>query len=659
MFNDNPLLQQLKQQMRESIPQVEGVVRATDRGFGFLETDSQQSYFIAPPMMRKVVHGDRITALIRSDKDREQAEPDTLLEQGLTRFIGQLDLNKDQLYVQPDQPQIKQSFKSRPAKALAQETLNKGDWVVAELTRHPLRDKGFFAQITHKIADASDPFAPWKTTLARHQVDEKAPELTEAVTQPENQQRIDLCDLSFITIDGATTRDMDDALYIEKTDTGWELTVAIADPGSFIAPATPLDIEAAKRAFTLYLPGQNVPMLPRELSDDHCSLHQGERRAVFCCKMTIDASGSITTEPSFFEGWIESKARLNYDEVSDWLENPESAASPGDDAICQQLLMLDSCTLQRLAWRHENQVVFPDRPDYSFELDDQAEVIAIHAKYRRTAQRIVEEAMIAANSMAGHLLKNHDCQAFYNGHAGFNPDHFEQLTTLLQQSDLPLEPGQLEEPESFARVRRHLSQHPDQYLDLRLRRHQAPSLVSLSSTAHQAMGIESYATWTSPIRKYSDLVNQRQLKAIVNQQTPAKISAELADHISDRRRVQRQAEREVNDRLYCRYLQPHIEQGNTFEAEIFDINRAGIRVILKEIGAFAFIPAAQVSKSHKELKFCRDSGRLLHDDKELLRLGDPLQVQISKADEQSRNLLAKLASPIKVSHQKLEETEAV
>ena len=181
MFQDNPLLAQLKQQLRDNIPKKEGVVRGSDRGFGFLETDNRESYFIPPQQMKKVMHGDRITALIRTENEKEQAEPDSLITPFLTRFVGRIKLIKDRLNVVPDHPVLKEVIKARPIKGLDEKQFAEGDWVVANLQRHGLTDGSHCAEISERITAGDDPGTVVVTPSARD-VDGWQPPVTSPVT---------------------------------------------------------------------------------------------------------------------------------------------------------------------------------------------------------------------------------------------------------------------------------------------------------------------------------------------------------------------------------------------------------------------------------------------------------------------------------------------
>ncbi|MDW1918448.1 exoribonuclease II, partial [Vibrio sp. Vb0349] len=396
MFQDNPLLAQLKQQIQENLPKKEGSIKATDKGFGFLEVDSKTSFFIPPAYMKKCIHGDKVVAIIRTENEREVAEPQELIEQSLTRFIGRVKMFKGKLNVVPDHPQLKKlSLKAKLKKGLKPDNFAEGDWVVAHLVRHPLKgDNTFFVEISEKITDADDKIAPWWVTLAQNDLPNSEPAGIEnwELKDDADLERIDMTHVPFVTIDGESTKDMDDALYAKKTESGdFELTIAIADPTAYITPEDEMDKVARERGYTIYLPGRNIPMLPRDLADNLCSLIEGEIRPAICCTVTVSKDGVIGDDIKFFAANIKSHARLAYDHVSDWLENGNSDAWQPSEEIATIVRDLYEFSLARAEWREKNAVVFPDRPDYRFELSEDNDVIAIHADMRRSANRLVEE----------------------------------------------------------------------------------------------------------------------------------------------------------------------------------------------------------------------------------------------------------------------------
>ena len=651
MFQNNPLLAQLKQQIRETLPIKEGVVKGTSKGFGFLEVGEKESYFIPPPHMKKVMHGDHITAILRTENEREMVEPETLIEPGVTRFVARVKWFRDRLNIVPDHPLMKDAIKARPKKGIDEKSLKEGDWVLAELTRHALKDNGFFANIVEVIAGVDDPIAPWWVVLARNELAKQAPEDTQD-WQPieESIERHDLTDVPFITIDGESTLDMDDALSIKKRDNGWELLVAIADPTAYVAPNSVMDKVAAERAFTVYLPGRNIPMLPRTLADELCSLQEGVERPVLCARLFIDQDGKVDDKAEFFAATIRSQARLTYDQVSDWIEGIGDW-QPANEIIAEQLTQLNAFTLVRSAWRTEHAIVFKDRPDYRFALDEDSNVTAILVDYRRIANQMIEESMIAANLACGNWLQEHASTGIFNVHTGFDSEKMDGLLELLAAHEAPFDPETLTNLEGFCALRRWLDQRETSYLDSRTRRFQSFAAMSAQPGPHFGLGLNAYATWTSPIRKYGDIINHRLIKSILaNQDHQSHApSNELAVHLSEQRRMHRRAERDIADWLYVRYLQPAVAEGKVFDAEVVDIGRGGVRLRLKENGAGVFMPSSQILANRDRLECSWDDGRVYLDKAPLYELGQSVQVIITEAIEDTRSLIAKPAEPIAVA----------
>ncbi|MDX1302140.1 exoribonuclease II [Photobacterium sp.] len=672
MFQDNPLLAQLKKQIQETLPKKEGNVKATDRGFGFLETDNKESFFIPPLYMKNVMHGDRVVAVIRTEKEREVAEPQELVEQNLTRFIGRVKLIRDRLHVIPDHPHLKDAINARPVKGLNPESLKESDWVVANLNSHPLGDnkhsnknKTFFCEIKEKITDSNDKIAPWWVTLARHELPNAEPAPQESWSMlDEGLERQDLTDLPFITIDGESTKDMDDALYTVKKDDGsFEITIAIADPTSYIAVGDKMDDEARQRGFTIYLPGRNIPMLPRELSDELCSLIENEKRPVICCRVSIDKDGVIQDDITFFAAWIRSQARLAYDNVSDLIENGQCDNWIPNDVIAAQIDALHGFANARSEWRTKTAVVFPDRPDYRFELSEDNDVVAIHTDLRRTANRMIEEAMITANICAGRVLKEKFGTGVFNYHNGFHPEKLDTAMNFLTEAEAPFEKDQLTTLEGFSALRRWLNDLDSTYLDNRLRKFQAYSEVGNQPSPHYAMGLDVYATWTSPIRKYGDMINHRLLKALISGNEPTqKPDDSVGEEIANHRRSHRMAERNVADWLYVRLLKNSVKEETIFNAEIFDINRAGIRIRLLEIGASAFIPASLIVDNKQRIVCNSELGTVTIDTVKEYQLGDTFEVTLAEVRAATRQLVAKpvqqFPAPAEAAEKKTEKEDA-
>ncbi|WP_097355682.1 exoribonuclease II [Candidatus Enterovibrio escicola] len=645
MFQNNPLLEKLKQQIKESLPKKEGTIKTTEKFFGFLETADKNSYFIPPPYMKKVMHGDKVVALIRTEKDKEVAEPNELLEQSVDRFIGRVKMIHNRLNVVPDHPQLKDAIRTKTRRGLSPKELTEGDWVVAKLTQHPLKgENGFFCQISEKITDANDSIAPWSVTLARHDLPKKDPEPQNHWEMlDESLIRTDLTQQPFITIDGESTTDMDDALHSIANDNGtFTLTIAIADPTAYIAENTELDNQARKRGFTIYLPGHNIPMLPRKLSDDLCSLREDEVRPALCCRVTIEADGNILDNAHFFSALIKSQSRLSYDNVSELIENGSCGNWWPSKIIAEQLTALHAITKARMHWRKTRAATFPDYPDYRFELSEDNDVIAIHVDTRRIANRMVEEAMVTANICAGRTLRGHFGFGVFNTHTGFNSEKMVDVVELINQYGGKTSAEILETLEGFSTLHHWLNVQDTSYLDRRIRKFQSYTEISNVPAPHFAMGLDVYATWTSPLRKYGDMINHRLLKAIVKGETSVKIPDDMiGEELALHRKHHRIAERQVTDWLYVRHLKDCVEEKTTFKAEILDVNRAGMRVRLLENGAMVFIPGTLIVDNKKRVEFNSEQGIVLIDGIKEFQLGNHIEVVLTDIKEATRSIIGK------------------
>lgn len=656
MFFDDPALRELKKSFNSQKVRKEGMVRASDRGFGFLECPDHKSYFIAPNFMKNLLHGDRISAVITEDNaGRSQAEPETLVESALAHFVGRVYINsaegRRKLYVQPDNPSIKTQLQCDDRRKDKSAELKNGDWIRCSLKKHALRDGAFRAEIIEYVTTADDPKAPWTVSLRSLDLPLACPQMPEDLKFNESDvQREDLTALPFVTIDSEKTQDMDDALYITReADGSYMLYVAIADPTGYIAENSPLDREASHRAFSIYLPGRDIPMLPRELSDDLCSLREGEVRPVLCARIPVGTDGEVHSLQTMFSfASIKSQGKLSYNKVSDFLENGSAEGFAPSAEIAAVLHNLVDFTLARDKFRCTHAAPFRNPPDYEFVLNEDGALDHIQVNYRRMANRIVEEAMISANIACGDMLADRFHAGIFNVHAGFDPKATRDVLDLLREEGFEGATAEsIATMEGFCAVRRYASAQESTYLDNRIRKLQEYSQISITPAPHFALGLQNYATWTSPIRKYGDMVNHRLLKAmILNTPSPHLPGSNTLQQMNTARRINRMAEREVRDWLYVDYLRPDIEKKTVFTAEIFDVVRGGLRVFLLENGAMIFIPASFVSDDKTAMEFSALTGELLVHGVPALRLGDILKVRIFEVNKTTRSILGCPAEPV-------------
>ena len=645
MLRNNPLLAQFKDQIRAAIPRVQGVIKATDKNFGFLETDDGKSYFVPPPAMKRVLDGDRVEATLKEDGAKTSAEPETLLSVGIEQFIGRVVKRDGRLGVVPDQPAIRQTLSARLKGSLDSAEVGDGDWVAARLVRHPLKegDRGFLCQIEAVVATRDDPAVPWRITLARHGLEQACPDHgSDWLPRQEGLAREDLTDQPFFTIDSETTRDMDDALRVQRRPGGgWQLTVAVADPGAYLGEDHPADQEARARAFTVYLPGRAITMLPELLSHDLCSLVEGQERPVVACDIAVNPDGSVE-DYRFCAATIRSHARLAYDQVSDWLEGQGEGQLDG--VIAHQLTALAELTTARIAWRNEHAVRSQESPDYVFDLDDAGNVLGIRIEARRRANRMIEEAMIIANACGAEFLASHAGRGVFNVHQAFASQKLTPAREFLASQQIAVEPEALTELDNYRSLRRELDAREDSWLNARLRQFQGYSDLSSEPAPHFGLGLPAYATWTSPIRKYGDLVNQRLIKGILSGEPPRdSISPQLIEQLAERRRRNRLAERDVKSWLYVRFLGKAVKERHTFAAEIVGIYRTGMRVRLRANGAMAFVPAALIHADRDELKIDDKNGRVHIGEEVRFLLGGSLAIVLTEAREDNLSLMARPA----------------
>ncbi|XRX42412.1 MAG: exoribonuclease II [Buchnera aphidicola (Eriosoma harunire)] len=644
MFHNNPLLMQLKKKINANMPRIEGIVKSSDKGFGFLEVDSQKSYFIPPKKMTKVMHGDRITAILKHECNRTIVEPEKLIEPFLKKFVGMIKKKNDQLFIVPDYPLINILIKCHQKNYLI-DKYKHGDWVIAKLTQHRLNgDQFFFAELIDLIITKNDNFYPWLVTLASYNLQHQAPSILDSkeLHFDNSHTRKDLTSLDFITIDSIDTQDIDDAVFIK--DNGQDILtvmVAIADPSAYILHDSRLDQIARERAFTNYLPGFKIPMLPYELSENICSLLPDKRRPVLVCQFNTLLNGEIIDSSiSFFLGWIKSKEKLVYEHVSNWLEKSGKWA-PSSGCITKQLILLHKFCKNRMLWRKKHALIFKEKLEYKFCFNSDQTIKKIIIEVRRIAHRMIEETMIAANVCAAKFLSKNLGYGIFNIHKGITDiSHIEQAIILLSKFNINCTSEDVKSLTGFCKIHRELNSISNEYLHFRIRRYQSFGEVCLYPGPHYSLGFDQYATWTSPIRKYSDIINHRLIKSIITGTKSLTLSNELLIHISERKRKYRLVQRDVEDWLYVLYLNQNFNN-ELFNAEIIDVYKGGIRVKLIKNGANIFIPASLFDYKKEDLYFDKDNGLIHLKTVVICKVSDIIKVHLYEIKTLTRHIIAK------------------
>ncbi|WP_119394159.1 VacB/RNase II family 3'-5' exoribonuclease [Salinibius halmophilus] len=639
MFDAKTLAQlgALKNQLHEAKEMHTGTVRGSNGRFGFVIDDTGASHFLPPEEMEKVFPDDRIEfSLTTGRDDKEQAEVETLLETNLSTFVGRYVVRGKAHCVEPSLPGLSRwLFIPPPLRNGAKE----GDWLVAQVHQHPFEQGKAQAKVVDIIGDASTPHLVQKVTAAKYGLDWQLPEAAEAEASAISEADIeslaagrdDLTDLPLVTIDSASTKDMDDAVFVETTNSGWKLTVAIADPAAFVTPGTAMDAFAKARAATVYMPGKTFTMLPRPLTEVACSLVPNKKRLALVITQNFSASGEPSGEPVLQRAVVESKAKLSYEAVSQSLESGETIESP---AITESLTAAKALAEQLLAQRHANNIVMTDRPDYEFNVDELGALNNVLVKPRTLAHKIIEEFMLATNQSVARWLAAQQ-QGFFVTNAGVRDERKDVVKSALAET-WQLDASNIESLAGYLTLVRQLNDHEQgEHIRRLLARNFSRTEIKHELSPHMPLGMSHYTTVTSPIRKYTDLMLHRIIVALLEQQPVPNLTPEDLAIISDRQGASRRPANEAESWMMCEYLQRDIDK--TFRGQVVGISKGGVNVVLTDVGAMGFAPM----KRDESFEFLGDSQLAKLADK-TLTLGIEVDVLLAGVDVERRALTFKL-----------------
>ena len=632
MLDQNTLqqLRQLKTDIIESKDQGEGEVRGSQRRFGFVRMDDGRDVFLAPDDMQRVFPGDRVRVnVLTDDKGKFKAELEKLVDSPLSTFTGRYVVRGQGHFVEPDLPRFNKLLFIPPSE---RKKAQPGDLIHCKVQRHPWKDGKSQVKLLTKIGRPDDAFVEGKYTLCKFALPFGWPPASE-LQDSRADARKDVRDLPFVTIDSSDTRDIDDALYAEANDQGWLLQVAVADPGAFIAPGSELDKAARARASTVYLPGFTQTMLPESVSQDSCSLVEGEDRAALLCTLQVLADGSIAST-EFSEVLLRSHAKLSYTEVAEQMAGRAPFSQPSLAAL------QDAATALR-SWREANSLIMPEQPDFRFTLNDNGKIAAIVREDRNDAHRLVEECMLAANRSAAEWLftQCNDGIALYNSHAGFRPERLNSVKALIEQAMPELSGTDVTTLEGYRAALR-AATHSDSELPLRsiLARMLQPGELSQEPAPHFGLGLERYCTFTSPLRKYGDLQVQRCIRACLTGDKLPLLSEEVLTGLRETLRNVRQASRQMEQWLQYQYLAEQ-DKDQVYEGVIAHLNGGGFTVEIKETGISGFVEARSIPV---KLSFDADTLRLYNAD-QCYQLEQTVMVKVAELDPFQRELKFTLA----------------
>ncbi|MDB5754393.1 MAG: rnr [Massilia sp.] len=505
---------------------VAGKVSAHRDGFGFVIPDEPgEDLFLSDKEMQKVLHGDRVLAKVTGTDRRGRLEGSIVevVQRANSHVIGRLLSENGVWLIAPEDKRIGQDIlvSGSPGKAKA------GQIVSVELVEQPSRFKQPTGRVVEVLGDLDDPGMEIEIAVRKFGVPhifsaaalKSAARLPGEVRDADLEDRVDLRDVPLVTIDGEDARDFDDAVYCEPVKIGNEncfrLLVAIADVSHYVKPNDALDVDALERSTSVYFPRRVIPMLPEKLSNGLCSLNPAVDRLTLVCDMVVSSTGEVTAY-QFYPAVIHSAARLTYNEVAEILGNsagPEAARRP---AIVPHLLNLyDVYHALHKARQQRGAIDFETTETY-IVCNALGKIEKIIPRTRNDAHKVIEESMLAANVCAADLLIRHKHPGTYRIHASPTEEKLNQVRTFLKQVGLNLGGGDKPSASDYAELMKQVKERPDAaLLQTMLLRSMQQAVYSPDNIGHFGLAYDAYAHFTSPIRRYPDLLTHRAIKAIL------------------------------------------------------------------------------------------------------------------------------------------------
>ena len=632
-----------------------GSVRGHPDGHGFLvPDDGGERIFLAARQMRTLMHGDR--ALVRPFPRARDARLEgvvvEVLERGRREVVGRFWRESGIAFVRPDDPRFQQDLL---VPAGSRGRARSGQVVVATIVEPPTAHSPPIGRVGEVLGEHTAPGMEIDVAIRAHALPAEWSEeaLTEAaqfgstVAEGDKDGRWDLRALPLVTIDGEDARDFDDAVYCAPTEKGWRLIVAIADVAHYVRPGGALDAEARRRGTSVYFPGRVLPMLPEALSNGLCSLRPDEERLCVACEMSIDGQGRILRS-RFREALMRSHARLVYEEVAAHLGTPPRGDGAGPGVPLAHLRHLHAVFEALHHARRQRGALDLDAPEVRIRMDEGGEVVAVEARRRNDAHRLIEECMIAANVAAARFLSRHRRRFLYRVHEGPTTEKAEELRAFLAPLGLRLGGGERPRPQDYARLVEGCRTRPDaELIHTVVLRSLAQAIYTPVNGGHFGLALAAYSHFTSPIRRYPDLVAHRAIKEVLSGGAPAASAPAdmhaLGEHASMTERRAEEATREVEFRLKCRYMQDRV--GEVHSGRVSGVTGFGLFVTLEDFHVDGLVHVSALGADY----FHHDPAR--HEMRgersaRVFRLGDRIEVVVSRVDPGERKIELEPLHPV-------------
>lgn len=629
---------------------IRGRVIAHRDGFGFLvPEEGGEDLFLSARQMRTLLHGDRAVVQVAGidRRGRREGAVISVFERANQFVVGRLFTESGVSFVVPDNKRITQEI------LLAGDALGgaeQGQIVKVEIIEQPTFKRQPIGRVVEVLGEHMAPGMEIEMAIHNHglpyewsdEVEAEAARLGGEVKKKDKEGRIDLRAIPLVTIDGEDARDFDDAVYCEPGKNGWRLLVAIADVAHYVKIDSALDQGAYERATSVYFPGRVIPMLPEEISNGLCSLNPDVDRLCMVCEMHIDNEGEVK-DYSFYEAVFRSHARLTYNQVAGALVEKDKTArqSLGDLLLhLESLHKLYGCFVKA---RHKRGSIEFDTTETKIEFTKDERISSIRPLIRNDAHKIIEECMIAANVCAARFILKHKLPCLYRVHELPDDDKIEDLRGFLSELDLKLgEPQKKISSKDYSELTDQLKGREESHLvQTLLLRSLKQAQYRPENTGHFGLSLQSYAHFTSPIRRYPDLLVHRAIKHIVNKRKKSDYAYDqkqmtgLGEHCSTNERRADEATRDAEFALKCDYMLDKV--GSEFPAHVTSVLSFGLFVELDELYVEGLIHVTSLPKDYYE--FDPVFHRLTGENRGLeFHLCDPVTVRVSNVDRDERRI---------------------
>lgn len=621
---------------------IRGRVFGHKDGYGFLipddKTEKSGDLFLSARQMQLVFHGDRVLGRVISvdKRGRREAMIVEVLERNTHSIVGRF-LPEDRLnLVVPVDTHMSQNI------LITEGVAEPGQLVVVAITAQPSWRKQALGKIIEVLGDATKPGVEIEVVIRNYGLPNHWPQAVESevshlsteLSASDLSERTDLRDLNFVTIDGEDAKDFDDAVVCIPTTNGWRLLVAIADVSHYVKPNTALDQEAQLRGNSVYFPSTVIPMLPEILSNELCSLKPNVDRLCMVCEMHLTTLGQVKRY-QFYPAVIHSRARLTYQEVTDLLCDTKS----------KHHLLIYLRHLKRLYFKlHRTRVL---RGAIDFETTEtqiifgpQHRIEKIVPSERTLAHRIIEECMLLANVSAAHFILKNKISSLFRVHEGPSADKLADLQTFLSELGLRLPIKKKPKPMDYAKMLQKIKDRPDAHLiQSVLLRSMSQAIYSPDNKGHFGLAFDAYTHFTSPIRRYPDLIVHRCLRAHLTDMKKNRLNQAalitLGQHCSMTERRADEASAEVINWLKCEFMQDHV--GRVYTGLITHVTGFGLFVELKDIYVEGLLHITALPNDYYQFDVIHHRMRGERTGK-VYRLGDLVEVRVARVDLEQQKI---------------------